>query len=124
MSMIHSAVLTQKLGYRAVPRGSRVKRTHRLPSAHRSSKRRATSLRLLLVDRSPYRPRDEHSPTRQQTFGGRLTQEEVEKLQKPNVKRLANVTQLYFLDYYYDLLSYIHNRHNRLQAFKTHNPTP
>ena len=72
----------------------------------------------------PYRPRDEHSPTRQPTWGGRLTAEELEKLQKPNVKRLANVTQLYFLDYYYDLLSYIHNRQNRLQAFKTHNPTP
>ncbi len=72
----------------------------------------------------PYRPREDHSPTRQQQFGGRLTQEELEKLQKPNVKRMANVTQLYFLDYYYDLLSYIHHRQNRLQAFQTHNPAP
>lgn len=72
----------------------------------------------------PYRPREEHSPTRQQAFGGRLSPEEIEKLHKPSVKRLANVTQLYFLDYYYDLLSYKHNRQNRLQAFKTHNPAP
>ncbi|KAK3709347.1 serine/threonine-protein kinase dbf2 [Vermiconidia calcicola] len=72
----------------------------------------------------PYRPREEQSPTRAQAFGGRLTAEEVEKLQKPNIKRLANVTQLYFLDYYYDLLSYTHNRQNRLQAFSAHNPAP
>lgn len=73
----------------------------------------------------PYRQREEHSPSRQpKTITGGLTAEDVERLQKPNVKRLANVTQLYFLDYYYDLLSYIHNRQGRLQAFKTHNPTP
>ncbi|KAK5175337.1 serine/threonine-protein kinase dbf2 [Saxophila tyrrhenica] len=72
----------------------------------------------------PYRPREDHSPTRQQAFGGRLTPEELEKLQKPNVRRLANVTQLYFLDYYYDLLSYTHNRQTRLQAFQAHNPAP
>ena len=72
----------------------------------------------------PYRQRESGSPTRQPAFGGRLTSEELEKLQKPNVKRLANVTQLYFLDYYYDLLSYVHNRQNRLQAFKEHNSAP
>jgi len=74
----------------------------------------------------PYRTRgDEHSPTRQkQAISGALTAEEIEKLQKPSVKRLANVTQLYFLDYYFDLLSYTHKRQNRLQAFKTHNPEP
>lgn len=73
----------------------------------------------------PYRPREDHSPTRQPVpFGGRLTAEELEKLQKPNVKRLGNVTQLYFLDYYYELIGYIHNRQDRLQAFRTHNPPP
>ena len=71
-----------------------------------------------------YRPREEHSPTRQQNFVGRLTHDEIEKLNKPNNKRMANVTQLYFLDYYYDLLSYVHNRQNRLQTFTTHNPAP
>lgn len=42
-----------------------------------------------------------------------LTPEELQKLQLPKVKRLANVTQLYFLDYYYDLLSYVGNRQTR-----------
>jgi serine/threonine protein kinase len=75
----------------------------------------------------PYRQREDHSPTRYSNktiSAGGLTPEDVEKLQKPNVKRLANVTQLYFLDYYYDLLSYIHNRQKRLQTFKAHNPPP
>lgn len=72
----------------------------------------------------PYRPREDRSPTRQKIQSEALTAEEIEKLQKQNVKRLANVTQLYFLDYYYDLLSYVHNRSNRLQAFKAHNPPP
>ncbi|CAK3957836.1 probable serine threonine- kinase sid2 [Lecanosticta acicola] len=75
----------------------------------------------------PYRQREDHSPTRQnKTISGGLTPDEIEKLQQPSIKRLANVTQLYFLDYYYDLLSYVHNRQQRLQAFKTHNapPTP
>jgi len=73
----------------------------------------------------PYRQREEPSPARQtKTISGGLTAEEAEKLKGPSVRRLANVTQLYFLDYYYDLLSYVHNRQNRLQAFKTHNPDP
>ncbi|KAL9624739.1 MAG: hypothetical protein Q9160_001093 [Pyrenula sp. 1 TL-2023] len=53
-----------------------------------------------------------------------LSQEELEKLKLPKVKRLANVTQLYFLDYYFDLLSYVHNRQNRLQAFQNCYPAP
>lgn len=73
----------------------------------------------------PYRARDEQSPTRQnKNTGPGMTAEEVEKVQKPAVKRLANVTQLYFLDHYFDLLSYTHNRQNRLQAFQAHNPAP
>ncbi|KAF2721742.1 kinase-like protein [Polychaeton citri CBS 116435] len=76
----------------------------------------------------PYKVRDEQSPTRAKSgiATGALTAEDYEKLQKPSVKRLANVTQLYFLDYYFDLLSYIHTRQTRLQAFKQHNiaPTP
>lgn len=72
-----------------------------------------------------YRPRgQEHSPTRAEKsmggVGGALTSEDIEKLNKPSVKRLANVTQLYFLDYYFDLLSYTHARQKRLEAFKTH----
>lgn len=53
-----------------------------------------------------------------------LTAEEREILQKPNVKRLVNVTQLYFLDYYFDLLTYVGSRQNRLTAFKADNPLP
>ncbi|KAK7611783.1 serine/threonine-protein kinase sid2 [Phyllosticta paracitricarpa] len=53
-----------------------------------------------------------------------LSPEDREKLQKPAVRRLANVTQLYFLDYYYDLLSYVHNRQNRLAQFHAQNPKP
>lgn len=53
-----------------------------------------------------------------------LTAEERELLQKPNVKRLVNVTQLYFLDYYFDLLTYVGQRQTRLNAFKAENPPP
>ncbi|KAI1910090.1 serine/threonine-protein kinase dbf2 [Ophidiomyces ophidiicola] len=53
-----------------------------------------------------------------------LTTEELEKLQLPNVQRIANVTQLYFLDHYFDLLSYVHNRQTRQAQFKTAYPPP
>ncbi|KAJ9155258.1 Non-specific serine/threonine protein kinase [Pleurostoma richardsiae] len=53
-----------------------------------------------------------------------LTTEEREILQKPNVRRLVNVTQLYFLDYYFDLLTYVGNRQSRLNAFKAEIPPP
>ncbi|KND88101.1 Serine/threonine-protein kinase sid2 [Tolypocladium ophioglossoides CBS 100239] len=53
-----------------------------------------------------------------------LTAEEREILSKPHVKRLVNVTQLYFLDYYFDLLTYVGSRQNRLAAFKSEYPPP
>lgn len=53
-----------------------------------------------------------------------LSREDLDKLAKPGVKRLANVTQLYFLDYYYDLLTYVHGRQNRLAQFKAAHPAP
>jgi serine/threonine protein kinase len=70
-----------------------------------------------------------------------LSAEDIEKLQKASVKRLSNVTQLCkrsyqvyrktrltsradFLDYYYDLLSYVHGRQTRMSQFKTQNPEP
>ena len=68
-----------------------------------------------------------------------LTTEELEKLQLPKVKRLANVTQLCeffikarsssltvidFLDHYFDLLSYIHNRQSRQAIFNEQIPPP
>ncbi|KAF2763822.1 kinase-like protein [Teratosphaeria nubilosa] len=71
-----------------------------------------------------YRTRGEHSPTRTERGAtgveGTIPPEDIDKLTKPAVKRLANVTQLYFLDYYFDLLSYTHSRQKRLQAFKEH----
>ncbi|PSR88556.1 serine/threonine-protein kinase sid2 [Coniella lustricola] len=53
-----------------------------------------------------------------------LTPEELEILQKPNVRRMVNVTQLYFLDYYFDLLTYVGNRQSRLNAFQEEFPAP
>ncbi|CAK7218976.1 serine/threonine-protein kinase dbf2 [Sporothrix bragantina] len=53
-----------------------------------------------------------------------LTPEELEILKRPNVRRLVNVTQLYFLDYYFDLLTYVGSRQNRLNAFHAEIPAP
>ncbi|KAI9817478.1 MAG: hypothetical protein M1827_001088 [Pycnora praestabilis] len=73
-----------------------------------------------------YQPREQIDPVGRKGQSGQrgLTAQELEKLQKPNVKRLANVTQLYFLDYYFDLLSYVHTRQNRLTQFQAQNPAP
>ncbi|KAF2404245.1 serine/threonine-protein kinase DBF20 [Trichodelitschia bisporula] len=73
---------------------------------------------------APYKARDADTASRPQYVTRGLSAEEIEKLQKPSVKRLANVTQLYFLDYYFDLLSYVHIRQNRLAQFKAQNPPP
>ncbi|ROV94909.1 hypothetical protein VSDG_07036 [Cytospora chrysosperma] len=62
-------------------------------------------------------------PNKFETSRG-LTQEERNILEKPNVRRLVNVTQLYFLDYYFDLLTYVGNRQNRLNAFQGEYPAP
>ncbi|KAF2272843.1 serine/threonine protein kinase-like protein [Westerdykella ornata] len=73
----------------------------------------------------PYRTRELESQSSRYYHGPhRLSAEELEKARKPSVKRLANVTQLYFLDYYYDLLTYVHTRQNRLSQFKAQNPPP
>ena len=53
-----------------------------------------------------------------------LTPEELEVLKRPNVRRLVNVTQLYFLDYYFDLLTYVGSRQSRLTAFQADFPAP
>lgn len=76
-----------------------------------------------LSRQEPYRTQADQS-SRYYPGTQRLSPEEAEKLRKPTVKRLANVTQLYFLDYYYDLLSYVHNRQTRLGQFKAQNPPP
>ncbi|KAK6910491.1 AGC/NDR/NDR-UNCLASSIFIED protein kinase [Kwoniella mangroviensis CBS 10435] len=43
---------------------------------------------------------------------------ERELLESPDMKRKATVAQIYFLDYYFDLLGYIANRKKRLETFK------
>ncbi|KAL2149918.1 hypothetical protein VTH82DRAFT_7594 [Thermothelomyces myriococcoides] len=70
-----------------------------------------------------YQTRERPTARRFNTTRG-LTPEERELLQKPAVKRLVNVTQLYFLDYYFDLLTYVSQRQNRLNAFKEEFPPP
>ncbi|KAG6098218.1 hypothetical protein E4U31_004792 [Claviceps sp. LM219 group G6] len=69
------------------------------------------------------RPTTSHGHKKFNTSRG-LTAEERLLLQKPGVKRLVNVTQLYFLDYYFDLLTYVGSRQNRLAAFKAEYPAP
>jgi cell cycle protein kinase DBF2 len=49
----------------------------------------------------------------------RLTARDLEKLNDPKVKRLVNVAQLYFFDYYFDLMTYIYNRRQRLSKAKS-----
>ncbi|KAK4457423.1 putative serine/threonine-protein kinase [Cladorrhinum samala] len=74
-----------------------------------------------------YQPREQHRPaatTRRFNTTRGLTAEERELLQKPSVKRLVNVTQLYFLDYYFDLLTYVGQRQSRVNAFKAEYPPP
>ncbi|KAF2970561.1 hypothetical protein GQX73_g3019 [Xylaria multiplex] len=74
-----------------------------------------------------YQSRDSrpHTPTTKRFNTARgLTPEELEILKKPSVRRLVNVTQLYFLDYYFDLLTYVGSRQNRLNAFKSEVPSP
>ncbi|KAK9472436.1 kinase-like domain-containing protein [Dipodascopsis tothii] len=41
------------------------------------------------------------------------------KITDPKVHRLVNASQIYFLDYYFDLMTYVYNRQQRLAKFKT-----
>ncbi|KAK8099209.1 protein kinase DBF20 [Apiospora kogelbergensis] len=67
-----------------------------------------------------------HTPTTNKKFNTSrgLTPEELEILKKPNVRRMVNVTQLYFLDYYFDLLTYVGSRQTRFNNFKEEVPPP
>ncbi|KAK0628716.1 serine/threonine-protein kinase sid2 [Bombardia bombarda] len=78
-----------------------------------------------VVSRGLYNPRERPAPTVRKFNTSRgLTAEELEILKKPNIKRMVNVTQLYFLDYYFDLLTYVGSRQSRLNAFKAEYPPP
>ncbi|PQE07201.1 serine threonine- kinase sid2 protein [Rutstroemia sp. NJR-2017a BVV2] len=111
----------------AIPSGSPVRRqgkenntppTSRLPEP--TTQNQAAISRQELYQTREIPP----PPTRKYNTQRGLTAEELEILHKPNVKRLANVTQLYFLDYYFDLLSYVGTRQNRLNHFKAEYPAP
>ncbi|KAL1889285.1 serine/threonine-protein kinase dbf2 [Ceratocystis pirilliformis] len=65
-----------------------------------------------------------HQPIKKFNTSRGLTPEELEILKKPKVRRLVNVTQLYFLDYYFDLLTYVGSRQGRLNAFLSEVPHP
>lgn len=47
-----------------------------------------------------------------------MSLEDLEKLAKPSVKRLKDVAHLYFYDYYYNLVTYVHTRQNRTEQWK------
>ncbi|KAL8859844.1 MAG: hypothetical protein Q9178_003677 [Gyalolechia marmorata] len=74
----------------------------------------------------PYQSREssEQSTKPRYNLQRGLTPEELEKCQSPKVKRLVNVAQLYFLDHYFDLLSYVHARQSRQAMFESTMPPP
>ncbi|KAL6721902.1 serine/threonine-protein kinase dbf2 [Lecanora helva] len=94
------------------------------PPGLRTSKP-ATPNQAAVSRQEPYQARDIDSGAKAR-YNARsgLTAEDLEKLQLPKVKRLANVTQLYFLDHYFDLLSYVHHRQSRESLFNAQFPQP
>ncbi|EEA22723.1 serine/threonine-protein kinase dbf2 [Talaromyces marneffei ATCC 18224] len=115
--------------YQQVP-GSPTRRSNKEnapPNVPRLGKELGLNANSAAVSRmEQYQQRDNMDSVRRaqnQTMRG-LTPEELEKLQTPKVKRLANVTQLYFLDHYFDILSYVHNRQTRYNQFKAAYPAP
>ncbi|KAL8731138.1 MAG: hypothetical protein Q9181_004407 [Wetmoreana brouardii] len=97
------------------------------PPALRQSKEATFNPNQAAISRQePYQSRESSDQGTRSRFNLQrgLSTEELEKLQLPKVKRLANVTQLYFLDYYFDLLSYVHHRQSRQAAFESSVPPP
>ncbi|KAI5795523.1 kinase-like domain-containing protein [Geopyxis carbonaria] len=50
-----------------------------------------------------------------------MTADEIEKLTKPSVKRLKDVAHLYFYDYYYNMVTYVHTRQQRTEKWHERN---
>ena len=48
-----------------------------------------------------------------------LSIEDYQRVNDPKVKRLVDVAQLYFFDYYFDMMTYVHSRQQRLAKAKT-----
>ncbi|KAF3901545.1 Phototropin-1 [Orbilia brochopaga] len=74
--------------------------------------------------KAPKTPRPPKTPGKSRSYDPErpLTSEEQMKLGDPKVKRMQNVAQLYFLDYYFSLLKYVHDRRGRLAKFRQENP--
>ncbi|KAK9453729.1 kinase-like domain-containing protein [Dipodascopsis uninucleata] len=47
-----------------------------------------------------------------------ISPEDLRKMNDPKIRRIVNASQIYFLDFYFDLLTYIHDRQLRLQKFR------
>ncbi|KAJ4132914.1 serine/threonine-protein kinase dbf2 [Fusarium falciforme] len=121
-SVIHKARSgspLKKQGQENTPPASRLAGTD---SPHQHN--HAALSRQQLYEHRDHRDRPTTPGTKRFNTARGLTAEEREILQKPNVKRMVNVTQLYFLDYYFDLLTYVGARQNRLAAFKSEYPPP
>ncbi|EEU47000.1 uncharacterized protein NECHADRAFT_36393 [Fusarium vanettenii 77-13-4] len=121
-SVIHksrSGSPLKKQGQENTPPASRLAGTD---SPHQHN--HAALSRQQLYEHRDHRDRPTTPGTKRFNTARGLTAEEREILQKPNVKRMVNVTQLYFLDYYFDLLTYVGARQNRLAAFKNEYPPP
>ncbi|EPE26616.1 Protein kinase-like (PK-like) [Glarea lozoyensis ATCC 20868] len=115
--------------HKAVSPGSPLRKNgqENTPPASRQGLETTSQNQAALSRQELYQPKDQGPATsrtaKYNTQRG-LTAEEREILNKPNVKRLANVTQLYFLDYYFDLLTYVGTRQNRLNQFQAQYPPP
>ncbi|KAF3279895.1 hypothetical protein TWF173_001531 [Orbilia oligospora] len=83
----------------------------------------ATSQETPQKRKGPKAPRPQKTPGKTRSYDPErpLTAEEQMKLSDPKVKRMQNVAQLYFLDYYFGLLKYVHDRRTRLMKFKQEN---
>lgn len=76
------------------------------------------------IPQSPTRERNKENEQQQQQLRGtrkpvELSMADYAKINDPKVKRLVDVAQLYFFDYYFDLMGYVHTRQQRLQKAKT-----
>ncbi|CAG8973626.1 hypothetical protein HYALB_00002191 [Hymenoscyphus albidus] len=115
--------------YKSISPGSPLRKQgqENTPPASRHGLDAATQNLAAMSRQELYQPRDQGSIANRSgkvnTQRG-LTSEELEIMHKPNVKRLANVTQLYFLDYYLDLITYVGSRQNRLSHFQAEFPAP
>ncbi|KAF5100346.1 hypothetical protein D0Z00_001314 [Geotrichum galactomycetum] len=74
------------------------------------------------MDVSPMRGGKENEPPSATGTVSRpieLSVEDYKRVNDPKVKRLVDVAQLYFFDYYFDMMTYVHSRQQRLAKAKT-----